>query len=80
MKVKISETVEVTDEHRRQVADLNDDKVSRRQATRDELKDFIWQAGNAWEGILGARWNDRFGEDEEDEDTLDLDDELSDLI
>jgi hypothetical protein len=54
MKVNIYETVEVSDEQRIQIADLADRKVSKRQATREEIKDFIWTEGSGWELSLEA--------------------------
>lgn len=62
MKVAIEVTVEVTDEQRKQIANVLDDKVSKRDATRAEMKEFIWDLGSEWEDALFARWQQKFGE------------------
>lgn len=82
MKVKISETVEVSDAQRLQMADVLDGKQSRRQATRDEMKEFIWTHGDLWASSLADEHAVLFGpSDEADEDLIgDTDDELSDLL
>lgn len=60
MKVAVEVTSEVTDEQRRQIANVLDDKVSRRDATRAEMKEFLWDLGSDWEGILAFRWAQKF--------------------
>lgn len=54
MKVNIYETVEVTDEQRVTLANVLDQKVNKpkRQATRDEIKGFIWEQGSTWATAL----------------------------
>lgn len=56
MKVNIYETVEVSDEQRKQIAAVIDKTLEgkRRQATRDELKQFVWERGADWEISLEA--------------------------
>jgi hypothetical protein len=44
MRVKISETVEVTDEQRADIGQL----LGKKQASRDECRDFIWKHGADW--------------------------------
>lgn len=92
MKVNIDQTVQITDEQRVQLANVLDGRVTRRQATRDEMKDYIWSAGKHWEGTLQEDFDGLTGDDStvdetEDEDLLgetveddeDLDDLLGDL-
>lgn len=53
MKVKVSETVEVDDEQRKQIAAVIDGgEGKKRDATREEMKDFIWAKGEHWETHL----------------------------
>jgi uncharacterized Zn finger protein len=55
VKVNIYETVEVSDEQRVQIARLQDgDGAKKRQATRDEIKTFVWEEGSNWEDALDA--------------------------
>lgn len=62
MKVGINQTVEMTDEQRVLLADLNDGKVSRRMAKRDEAKVFVWQHGENWDMALETTWSEAFAE------------------
>lgn len=71
MKVNVYQTVEVSDEQRVQIANLVDGALKpKRQATRDEIKEFVWEAGAEWEAELADLWNTRFGDGtgESDED------------
>ena len=53
MKVNIYETVEVTDEQRVAIArELDGDGAKKRQATRDEIKAFIWTEGKNWANVF----------------------------
>lgn len=53
MKVNIYETVEVTDEQRVKLGAVLDGRVKpKRQATREELKSYIWEHGQSWETEL----------------------------
>jgi hypothetical protein len=54
MRVKISETVEVTDEQRRSIAQKADEGGGgrAREATRVECRDFIWRHGSDWAELL----------------------------
>lgn len=79
MKVNIYETVEVSDEQRVEIARRIDDAGSKkRQATRDEIKSFIWEHGARWESVLSGeptQGNDEpetDDDEEQDEDLLDL--------
>lgn len=95
MKVNIDKTEQVDDEQRVQIANVLDLKVSRRQATREELKDFLWAHGRDWAqhlreqyaGLTGAPVSEEdIDEDDEDDDDLgdligeDDEDDLEDLI
>ena len=60
MKVEIKKTVEVSDIQRVQIADLADEAESKRIATRDEIRDFIWAQGNCWEASLARNWGIAF--------------------
>lgn len=65
MKVNIYETVEVTDEQRVKLGATIDGKVKpKRQATRDELKEFIWEHGKDWEQELTNAYRAHFEEAE----------------
>lgn len=49
MKVNIDQTVEVSDEQRKLIAETIDGEgAKKREATRDEMKAFIWQHGEHW--------------------------------
>lgn len=53
MKVKISETVDVSDEQRLAIAKtLHGPKAKKDHATRDELKDYVWKHGRDWAELL----------------------------
>lgn len=78
MKVNIYETVEVSDEQRVQIARLlDDDGAKKRQATRDEIKAFVWDHGIQWADVLAGRTPGPV--DEEPEEDL-LGDEDEDLL
>jgi hypothetical protein len=85
VKVNIYETVEVSDEQRVQIARLQDgDGAKKRQATRDEIKTFVWEEGSNWEDALNGEPDvpvdepepepdeDLLGETDEPIDDLDL--------
>lgn len=62
MKVKISETVEVSDEQRLAIARaLHGPNAKKDHATREQLKDFVWRGGRDWAQLL-----QRSGEFQED--------------
>lgn len=68
MKVKISETVDVTDAERRAITG------SARRATRDEARAFIWKNGSGWRQLLARA-------EEYEQDLIgDVDQDLIDLI
>lgn len=53
MKVNIDKTLEVSDEQRKAIALHFDGPGSKkRDATRDEMKEFIWDNGSSWEDAL----------------------------
>ena len=80
MKVNIYETVEVSDEQRVQIARLQDgDGAKKRQATRDEIKSFVWEEGSNWEDVLAnGKPEPTPAEEPEDEDEDLLGDEPDD--
>lgn len=90
MKVNIYETIEISDEDRVRLGAILDGKAKpKRQATRDEIKQFVWSHGEGWDIELRARWRQEFDSapDESEEDLLgsasaseEPDDEFSDLI
>lgn len=62
MKVKLSETVEVTDEQRTAIGEM----LGKKQASRDECRDFIWRSGRDWALLLNRTpefMEDLIGED-----------------
>jgi hypothetical protein len=55
MKVNIYETVEISDEQRVAIAAILDDVgAKKRQATRDEIKAYVWEQGANWEYVLAG--------------------------
>lgn len=63
MKVNVYQTVEVSDEQRVMLAALVDGVTKpKRQATRDEIKEFVWESGADWEVELTDLWTQRFEE------------------
>lgn len=75
MKVNIDQTLQVSDEQRVQIANVLDGRVTKRQATRDEMKDYIWTKGKDWENLLNEDFLGLTGDDttvveDEDEDLL----------
>lgn len=81
MKVNLYKTVQVSDEQRVQIANVIDGAVSRRKATRDELKEFIWDQGELWDETLADKFailsgDDAPAEEEPEDDTVSLEDLL----
>jgi hypothetical protein len=72
MKVALYESVEVSDEQRKQIANVLDGKVSKRDATREELKSFLWDLGSDWPEILANRWSQMFSAPKTTGEELDL--------
>lgn len=65
MKVNIDKTIEVSDEQRKAIAAQIDDVGSKkRDATRDEMKQFIWNHGENWDLALQS---DAVDEPEDDD-------------
>lgn len=53
MKVNIDKTIEVSDEQRKAIARYIDGPFAKkRDATRDEMKTFLWDNGSNWEDVL----------------------------
>lgn len=71
MKVNIDQTIQVSDEQRQAIArQIDGEGAKKRDATRDEIKAFIWRHGESWETAL----------DRDVDDAPEPDPELSDLI
>lgn len=71
MKVGIYQTCEVSDEQRAMIAA----KLGKKVATRDDMKDYIWERGSEWAGWLSEVTPEPEGDDEDllgggDEDLL----------
>jgi hypothetical protein len=61
--VKIAmETVEVSDEQLVRIANVQDGKVSKRRATRNEAREFVWAEGADWELALHDQYAELTGE------------------
>lgn len=66
MKVNVYQTVEVSDEQRVMLGALIDGVTTpKRQAARDEIKEFVWENGADWEVALTELWTQRFDETED---------------
>lgn len=72
MKLVIHEQLDLTDEQRVKIANILDEKITKRQAKRDELKSWIWMIGAQWEEATHLKWEYLFGSAEE----IELDDLL----
>lgn len=85
MKVNIYETIEVSDEQRVEIArKIDDNGAKKRQATRDEIKAYVWEHGSGWaEDLAGVSRDEDDGVKDpgvdDDEDLLGTDDD-EDLI
>lgn len=66
MKVNIDHTLQVTDEQRRQIANVLDGRITKRDATRDEMKNYIWESGKDWATTLADDFRVLEEEPEED--------------
>jgi hypothetical protein len=76
MKVNIDKTLEVSDEQRKQIAlNIDGQGAKKRDATRDEMKDFIWRHGVSWEDVLELA-----EPDDASVEPKDVDAELAELI
>lgn len=79
MKVNIYETIEVSDEQRVQIArSIDPAGAKKRQATRDEIKQFVWNAGAFWADELNVDQGepDTGPEPEATDDDIDVEDML----
>jgi hypothetical protein len=70
VKVNIDKTIILSEEQRVQIANVIDGRVTRREAKRDEVKEYIWEAGSDW----AERLSDDFRSLTEDPDTVDEED------
>lgn len=66
MKVKLNETYDIDDKNRKYIADVLDRKQTKREATREETRQFLLERGSHWEEKLNTEWNQRFGEPSDD--------------
>jgi len=68
MRVNVYETVEIDDEQRVRLANVLDGEIAKpkRNATRDEIKEFVWEHGAGWAQALTDFWERRFASEEED--------------
>ena len=65
MKVNIYETVEISDEQRVQLGAVLDGRVKpKRQATREEIKSYVWDRGSSWDSDLSDDYRHDFEEAE----------------
>lgn len=89
MKVNIDKTEIVSDDQRKQIASVIDCKVVRRDATREEMKDFIWGHGVDWELELARAYAALTGdpapepdgvEEDSDEDLIGDDEDDEDIL
>lgn len=69
MKVAIREQIEIEDDQRVKLADILDAKQTKRQATRDEIKDFAWALGSEWAEALEARWQQLYNDASDGDET-----------
>lgn len=61
MKVNVYETVEVNDQQRIMIAQVLDEELTKRKASRAEMKTFVWDQGSEWATSLTQIWAERFG-------------------
>lgn len=61
MKVNVYETVEVSDQQRIMIAQVLDEELTKRKASRAEMKTFVWDQGSEWASSLTHIWAERFG-------------------
>lgn len=81
MKCNIYQTVQVSDEQRKAIAATIDDAGTKpRQATRDEIKEYVWEHGRHWADRLDGSGEPDTDADEPAPDAIHGDDELADLI
>ena len=79
MKVNIDKTIEVTDDQRKKIAQVihGDPKRPASQwATRDEIKDYLWEHGKDWDIRLADDHADLTLADQEDVEPEDADEDL----
>ncbi len=81
MKVNIQEQIDISDEQRLQLAQvLYGGRAKPGEATRQDIKDFVWSHGMHWAHELREVWSLKFSEDEPDEDLVGEPDEDEDLL
>lgn len=61
MRIVVHEQLDVTDAQRRQIASVLDGKVVKRDATRDEMKAWLWETGAGWAEALTDQYLDLDG-------------------
>jgi hypothetical protein len=66
MKVNVYVTEDVTDAERKKISEL----VGVKQATRDQLKEFLWSHGKGWRAALGEPQTELPGQTEELDDLI----------
>lgn len=75
MKVNIYETIDISDEQRLMLgAVISGQQKPKYNASRDEIKGFVWAHGEGWEGALTEAWDEKFGEPGEIDDFADDED------
>lgn len=73
MKLALYMPFEATDEQRLQLGAVLDGKVKpKRQATRDEIKAYVWENGSGWGDELAAQYAEAFPEGAGEDDAEDL--------
>jgi hypothetical protein len=71
MKVLLNiPSLQVDDDQIVKLANILDGKISKRRATRNEAKDYIWQAGADWNQAIEDDWVAKFGTDTVEDDDL----------
>ena len=76
MKVNIYETIEISGEDRLRLgAVLSGQQKPKYNATRDEIKQFVWENGEGWEDALTEAFNEKFSAPEEEDDADDYADD-----
>ena len=76
MKVNIYETIEISGENRLRLgAILSGAQKPKYNASRDEIKQFVWENGSGWEDALNKAWDEAFPPEDDSDDDDYADDE-----
>lgn len=76
MKVTVHQTVEISEEQRLQLGAVLTGKIKPKHwATRDQIKEFLWEKGEGWAVELAELYSAAFETTEEPDDDLLGDDE-----